>query len=76
MHFHRQFVVLSLATLAVAMSGCQGYVKKTDFDSAISELRANDQKQQQEIDNLTQQMERRMAGYDAKIAQMKGRVRV
>ena len=35
-----------------------------------------DQKQQQEIDNLTQQMQQRFAQYDAKIAQMGGRIRV
>lgn len=73
---HRHLVVVSLSLLAVAMGGCQGYVKKADFDSAISELRANDQKQQQEIDSLSQQMQQRFAAYDAKIAQMGGRIRV
>ncbi|WP_368310287.1 OmpA family protein [Luteibacter sp. CQ10] len=59
-----------------ALTGCQGYVKKADFDSAIAELRATDQKQQQEIDGLAEQMRQRFAEYDAKIAQMKGRIRV
>lgn len=73
---YQRFVYISLSTLAIALAGCTGYVKKADFDSAVSELRANDQKQQQEIDGLTQQMQQRFAAYDAKIAQMNGRVRV
>ena len=48
----------------------------TNFDSAIAELRANDQKQQQQLDSLTQEMQQRFAKYDAQIAQMGGRVRV
>ena len=76
MHAYRRFAYVSLSTLAIALAGCTGYVKKADFDSAISELRANDQKQQQEIDSLTQQMQQRFAAYDAKIAQMNGRIRV
>jgi peptidoglycan-associated lipoprotein len=76
MRLHRHLFIISLGTLALALGGCQGYVKKADFDSAIGELRANDQRQQQEIDSLSQQMQQRLAAYDAKIAQMKGRVRV
>lgn len=76
MHAYRGFAIISLSALAVALGGCQGYVKKTDFDAAVNELRANDQRQQQEIDGLTQEMQQRFAAYDAKIAQMKGRVRV
>jgi peptidoglycan-associated lipoprotein len=51
-------------------------VKQADFDSAIAELRANDQKQQQQLDSLTQEMQQRFAKYDAQIAEMGGRVRV
>lgn len=76
MRSYRRIAVVSLGVLAIAMGGCNGYVKKADFDSAISELRANDQKQQQEIDNLTQQMQQRFAAYDAKISQLAGRIRV
>ena len=76
MRSYRHIAAVSLTVLAVAMGGCTGYVKKADFDAAISELRANDQKQQQEIDNITQQMQQRFATYDAKIAQMSGRIRV
>ncbi|MET3650606.1 OmpA family protein [Dyella japonica] len=66
----------SLLFLALISTGCTGYVKKTDFDAAISELRANDQKQQQEIDSLASEMHQRFAIYDAKIAEMGGRVKV
>lgn len=76
MYSYRRFAYVSLGVALVALGGCTGYVKKADFDSTVSELRANDQKQQQEIDDLTQQMQQRFAAYDAKIAQMGGRVRV
>lgn len=76
MYSYRRLAYASLGVVFIALSGCTGYVKKADFDSAVSELRANDQKQQQEIDNLSQQMQQRFAAYDAKIAEMGGRVRV
>jgi outer membrane protein OmpA-like peptidoglycan-associated protein len=76
MYSYRRFAYAALGVALIALGGCTGYVKKADFDSAVSELRANDQKQQQEIDDLTQQMQQRFAAYDAKIAQMGGRVRV
>jgi outer membrane protein OmpA-like peptidoglycan-associated protein len=76
MYSYHRFAYVSLGVAFIALSGCTGYVKKADFDSTVSELRANDQKQQQEIDNLSQQMQQHFAAYDAKIAQMDGRVRV
>ena len=76
MYSYRRFACASFGVAFIALGGCTGYVKKADFDSTVSELRANDQKQQQEIDNLSQQMQQRFAEYDAKIAQMGGRVRV
>lgn len=69
------FFIISLGALAAALGGCQGCVKKADFDSAIGELRANDQRRQQEIGSLSQQMQQRLAAYGAKIAPMKGGVR-
>jgi peptidoglycan-associated lipoprotein len=65
-----------LMVAAIALGGCTHYVKQADFDSAIAELRANDQKQQQQLDSLTQEMQQRFAKYDAQIAQMGGRVRL
>ncbi|HUH56507.1 MAG TPA: OmpA family protein [Rhodanobacter sp.] len=69
-------VSVPLFIAAVALGGCTHYVKQADFDSAVAELRANDQKQQQQLDSLTQEMQQRFAKYDAQIAQMGGRVRV
>jgi peptidoglycan-associated lipoprotein len=76
MRSYQRFAYVSLAALSIGLGGCQGYVKKADFDAAISDLRANQQKQQQEIDGLTQQMQQKFAQYDAKIAEMAGRIRV
>ncbi|UGB37659.1 OmpA family protein [Frateuria soli] len=66
----------SLMVTAIALGGCTNYVKKADYDAAIAELRANDQKQQQQLDSLTQEMQQRFAKYDAQISQMAGRVRL
>lgn len=76
MRMQHRLTVVSSCLLMAGLAGCGGYVKKTEFNSAISELRANDQRQQQAIDSLGEQMKQRFADYDAKIAQMKGRVRV
>lgn len=61
---------------AVTLGGCTHYVKQADFDSAIAELRATDQTQQQQLDALTREMQQRFAKYDAQIAEMGGRIRV
>ncbi len=68
--------LIPLCLLGIGLGGCSQYVKKTDYDAAISELRANDQKQQQQIDALTQDMQQRFAKYDAKITALQGRVSV
>jgi peptidoglycan-associated lipoprotein len=73
-------MLLGKTSLAIAvvigLAACSGYVKKTDFDATVAELRASDQKQQKEIDDLAAQMQQRFADYDAKIAAMAGRIRV
>ncbi|MCW8808880.1 MAG: OmpA family protein [Rhodanobacter sp.] len=71
-----RFAFVAIGFMAITVSGCTQYVKKTDYDAAISELRANDQKQQQQLDELMQEMKQKFAQYDAKIAEMGGRVRV
>ncbi|GLQ99389.1 OmpA family protein [Dyella mobilis] len=76
MRSYQCLAYVSLAALSIGLSGCQGYVKKADFDAAITDLRTNQQRQQQEIDSLTQQMQQKFAQYDAKIAEMDGRIRV
>lgn len=65
-----------LGVMIVALCGCTSYVKKSDFDAAISELRANDQKQQQEIDAITQEMHQKFGQYDTQITAMQGRINV
>jgi outer membrane protein OmpA-like peptidoglycan-associated protein len=69
-------VSVPLLFAAVTLGGCTHYVKQADFDSAIADLRASDQKQQQQLDSLTQEMQQHFAKYDAQIAEMGGRVRV
>lgn len=71
-----RFALVPLCLLGIALGGCSQYVKKTDYDAAISELRANDQKQQQEIDSLTQDMQQRFAKYGAQITALQGRISV
>lgn len=71
-----KFAVVPIGLLAIALSGCSQYVKKTDFDAAISQLRASDQTQQQQIDAIKQEMQQRFAKYDASITELQGRVKV
>lgn len=71
-----RLATLAAAVIAVGLSGCSQYVKKSDYDAAISQLRQNDQHQQQEIDALSQQMQSTFAKYDARITQLAGRVKV
>jgi peptidoglycan-associated lipoprotein len=65
-----------VCVVIMVLGGCTDMVKRSDFDAAITELRNNDQRQQQEIDAITQEMHQRFAKYDAQIAEMQGRVRV
>ena len=76
MRCHRRSFMISTSVLVLALAGCNGYVKKTEFDATVAELRANDQRQQQAVADLTEQMHQRFAEYDAKIAASKGRIRV
>jgi len=66
----------AVGLFVVALCGCSSYVKKTDFDAAIAELRSNDQKQQQEIDAITQEMHQKFGQYDTQITAMQGRINV
>lgn len=69
-------VSVPLFFAAVTLGSCTHYVKQADFDSAIADLRATDQRQQQQLDSLTREMQERFAKYDTQIAEMGGRVRV
>lgn len=63
-------------TAVTALAGCSNYVKRTDFDAAISKLQSNDAQMQQQIDSLTADMKQRFAKYDATLTEMQGRLRV
>ena len=74
-------LVAGLATLA--LGGCANYVTKSDFDSTVAQLRAADQKQQQQLDQqqqqiaqISQQMKSAFSKYDAQITALQGRIRV
>ncbi|KAA2285271.1 OmpA family protein [Arenimonas fontis] len=67
---------LATAAVIVGLAGCAGYVKRDEFDAAIAELRSADQQQQQRLDRLQAMMEERFGRYDARIAQLEGRLHV
>ncbi|KQZ77500.1 hypothetical protein ASD55_06340 [Rhodanobacter sp. Root561] len=68
---------LALALVAVtSLAGCSGYVKRTDFDAAISKLQSTDVQMQQQLDALTADMQQRFSKYDATLTEMQGRLRV
>jgi peptidoglycan-associated lipoprotein len=63
-------------TATVALAGCSSYVKKTDFDAAITKLQGTDQSLQQQINSLQQDMQSHFAKYDTQITAMQGRIQV
>ena len=63
-------------TAAVAFAGCTNYVKRSDFDAAITKLQNTDQGLQQQIDSLSQDMKNQFAKYDTEITAMQGRIQV
>lgn len=62
--------------MTVALAGCHHYVKQEDYDATIAELRANDAALRGDLNALKGELDSRFAGYDAKISQLQGRVRV
>lgn len=82
MKSHACIAVLGGAA-AVVLSGCEHYVKQTDYDSAIAELRQNQQAMRGDIDttrgdlaSLKNEMAARLQKYDAQVSQLQGRVSV
>lgn len=73
---------LAVGMAALALGGCSDYVKKTDLNAAIQQtpafqqLQAKDQDLQQQIDSLKQDMQQKLAKYDARITAMEGRIKV
>lgn len=79
---HGRAAPLVLALAAALLAGCH-YVKEDDFNSAISELRANQTRMQGEIDAnksdlvaLRGELDEKFKKYDASISMLQGRVRV
>lgn|GEM_PF-2428602 len=60
---YRRMAMALVGVVAIATGGCQGYVKKADVEAALDELRANDEWQQQEIDELWQRMQKSLTVY-------------
>ena len=73
-----RWAAVPLGLMAITLGGCNRaeYVKTADYNTALEELRASDQRQQQQIDALTQEMRQKFAQYDAQIGQTAGRIRV
>ena len=62
-------VSLAVLVTAVTLAGCTSYIKRDEYDAAIADLRAADQRMQSQIDGLSQK-------YDALVTQVAGRIRV
>lgn len=60
---------LAIGLATIALSGCGRYVMRDEFDAAIAELRAADQRLQEQITSLSQK-------HDALVTQMAGRIRI
>lgn len=80
MKLHQKLIV---ALMAVALSACGQYVKRDEFDAALSDLRASDERNAEQIESLrvrfselTDDLEARFAGYNARITELAGRLRV
>lgn len=69
-------VGLAVIVTAVTLAGCTSYIKRDEYDTAIADLRASDQRMQSQIDALTQQIDGLSQKYDALVTQVAGRIRV
>lgn len=78
--------LLGAGLLGAAMllaGGCTNYVKRTDLDAALAELRARDNAIEQKADanasalaSLRQELSERFAQYDKAIAEAQGKLRI
>ncbi|HET9049917.1 MAG TPA: OmpA family protein [Chiayiivirga sp.] len=79
-HLARRTGLLAAAVAVSLMAGCSNYVKKTDFDAAMAELRAADQQIQNQVttqvNGLKAEMEQHFAQYDARLTVLEGRITV
>lgn len=72
----RNIGLVALVAAGLSLSACTEYVKKADFDAAISQLQATDQQLQGQITSLKTDMEQHFAQYDTRITAMEGRIQV
>lgn len=73
---YRTFCLAVGVTATVAFAGCTNYVKRSEFNAAITKLQNTDQGLQQQINSLSQDMQQHFAQYDTEITAMQGRIRV
>jgi peptidoglycan-associated lipoprotein len=76
MNTHAWAGKLAIGMTALTLAGCHHYVKQEDYDATIAELRANDAALRNDLNSLKSELDSRFSGYDAKISQLQGRVRV
>ena len=76
-------IVCSSTLCLVIASGCSSYVKRDEFDSTVDGLRTEDSELAAQLDGMryrfdemTDQLSRKFQGYDARIAEFQGRLRV
>ncbi|MGH8160904.1 MAG: OmpA family protein [Gammaproteobacteria bacterium] len=60
----------------MTLAGCSSYVKKSEFNAAISKLQQKDQSLQQQIDALSQSMKSQFAKYGTQITALQGRISI
>ena len=72
-----------LGTAMLLAGGCTNYVKRTDLDAALAELRARDNAIEQKADanasalaSLRQELSERFAQYDKAISEAQGKLRL
>ena len=74
---------LLISGLVFSLGACSNYVKRTDFDAAMNELRARDSAIEAKADanaaalaSLKTSLEARLAQHEAKLAELAGRLHV
>lgn len=72
----RSFGVVATVLAMASLSACTQYVKKADYDAAISQLQNKDQDLQRQIDSLKSDMQQQFAKYDTRLTELEGRIQV
>jgi len=83
MQFSANFRFLVLASVTLSMFACTNYVRRDEFDTTVSDLRATDQELAGELQSfrgqfseMTRDLSNKFADYDATIANFQGRLHV